>query len=96
MLERLAAHSGVRKCYAGLHDWRCRQGSVHRLSATIDLEPIATALLGSKERWAESLGEALGLAKMESREEERLALNCPVHVARGPRFFVSWLIRSTA
>jgi hypothetical protein len=96
VLERLAAQSGARKCYVGLHDWRCGQGSAHRLSATIDLDPIATALVHGKERWPESLGEALGQTKMESRTERRLALNCPMPAARGPRFFVSWLIRWTA
>ena len=96
VLERLTAHSGGRNCYVGLHDWRCGQGSVHRLSATIELDPIAMALVTGKERWAESLGEALGRTKMESREERRLAFNCPMPVARGPRFFVSWLIRWTA
>jgi hypothetical protein len=96
VLERLAAHSGARKCYVGLHDWRCREGSAHRLSATIDLDPIAAALVNGKERWPESLGEALGQTKMESRTERRLALNCPMPAARGPRFFVSWLIRWTA
>ena len=95
-LRALAERSGARTCYVGLHDWRCRQGSVHRLSATIELDPIATALVNGKECWAESLGEALGLTKMESREERRLALNCPMPAARGPRFFVSWLIRWTA
>ncbi len=96
VIERLTAQSGARKCYVGLHDWRWRQGSIHRLSATIELDPIATALVTGKERWAETLGEALGQTKMESREERRLALNCPMPVARGPRFFVSWLIRWTA
>jgi hypothetical protein len=38
VLERLAAQSGARKCYVGMHDWRCREGSAHRLSATIDLD----------------------------------------------------------
>ena len=96
VLERLAAQSGARKCYVGMHDWRCGQGSAHRLSATIDLDPIATALVIGKERWPERLGEALGQMKMESRTERRLALNCPRPAARGPRFFVSWLIRWTA
>ena len=96
VLERLAAQSGARKCYVGMHDWRCREGSAHRLSATIDLDPIATALVNGKERWPESLGEALSQTKMESRTERRLALNCPMPAARGPRFFVSWLIRWTA
>jgi hypothetical protein len=96
VLERLAAHSGARKCYVGLHDWRCRQGSAHRLSATIDLDPIATALVNGKERWPESLGETLGQTKMESRTERRLAFNCPMTAAGGPRFFVSWLICWTA
>jgi hypothetical protein len=79
-----------------LHDWRCLEGSAHRLSAEIDLDPIATALVNGKERWAESLGEALGQSKMESRTERKLTLNCPMTVGRGPRFFVSWLIRWTA
>ena len=96
VLERLAAQSGARKCYVGMHDWRCREGSAHRLSATIDLDPIATALVTGKERWAESLGEALGQTEMESRTERRLALNCRMPAARGPRFFVSWLMRWTA
>jgi hypothetical protein len=96
VLERLAAHSGARRWYVGVHDWRCRESSAHRLSATIDLDPIATALVNGKERWPESLGEALGQTKMESRAERRLALNCPMPAARGPRFFVSWLIRWTA
>jgi hypothetical protein len=96
VIERLAECSGARRCYVGLHDWRCREGSAHRLSATIDLDRIATALVTDKERWAESLGEALGQMKMESRTERRLALNCPTAVGRGPRFFVSWLIRWTA
>ena len=96
VLERLAAQSGARKCYVGMHDWRCREGSAHRLSATIDLDPIATALVTGKERWPQSLGEALGQTEMESRTERRLALNCPMRAARGPRFFVSWLIRWTA
>jgi hypothetical protein len=96
VLERLAAQSGARKCYVGMHDWRCREGSAHRLSATIDLDPIATALVNGKERWPERLGEALGQTKMESRTERRLALNCPMRAARGPRFFVSWLMRWTA
>ena len=96
VMERLAAHSGARQCYVGFHDWRCRQGSAHRLSATIDLDPIATALVDGKKRWAESLGEALGQTTMESRTERKLALNCPMTVGRGPRFFVSWLIRWTA
>jgi hypothetical protein len=96
VLERLAERSGARTCYVGLHDWRRLQGSVHRLSATIDLDPIATALVNGKEGWAENLGKALGKTKIESREEKRLTLNCPIPAARGPRFFVSWLMRWTA
>jgi hypothetical protein len=96
VLERLAERSGARTCYVGLHDWRRLQGSVHQLSATIALDPIATALVNGKEGWAENLGEALGNTKIESREETRLTLNCPMPAARGPRFFVSWLMRWTA
>jgi hypothetical protein len=96
VLERLAERSGARTCYVGLHDWRCRQGSVHQLSATVELDPIATALVNSKEGWAENLGRALGNTKIESREERKLTLNCPMPAVRGPRFFVSWLMRWTA
>ena len=95
VLERLAERSGARTCYVGLHDWRCRQDSVHRLSATIELDPIVTALVNGKDGWAENLGEALGNMKSESREERRLTLNCPMPAASGPRFFVSWLMRWT-
>jgi hypothetical protein len=96
VLERLAERAGARTCYVGLHDWRCLQGSVHQLSATIELNPIATALVNGKERWVENLGEALGNTKIESREERRLTLNCRMPAAGGPRFFVSWLMRWTA
>jgi len=96
VLERLAERAGARTCYVGLHDWRCLQGSVHQLSATIELDPIATALVNGKEGWAENLGDALGKTKIERREERRLTLNCPMPAARGPRFFVSWLMRWTA
>jgi hypothetical protein len=95
VLERLAERSGARTCYVGLHDWRCLQDSVHRLSARIELDQIATALVKGKEGWAESLGKALGNTKIESREERRLTLNCPMPAASGPRFFVSWLMRWT-
>jgi len=96
VLERLAERASARRCYVGLHDWRCLQGSVHQLSATIELDPIATALVNGKEGWAENLGGALGKTKIESREDRRLTLNCPMPAARGPRFFVSWLMRWTA
>jgi hypothetical protein len=95
VLERLAERAGARTCYVGLHDWRCRQDSVHQLSATIELDPIATALVNGEEGWAENLGKALGKTKIESREERRLTLNCPMPAASGPRFFVSWLMRWT-
>jgi hypothetical protein len=95
VLERLAERAGARTCYVGLHDWRCRQDSVHQLSATIELDPIVTALVNGKEGWAESLGKALGNTKIKSREERRLTLNCPMPAASGPRFFVSWLMRWT-
>ncbi len=95
VLERLAERAGARTCYVGLHDWRCRQDSVHQLSATIELDPIVTALVNGKEGWAESLGKALGKTKIESQEERRLTLNCPMPAASGPRFFVSWLMRWT-
>jgi hypothetical protein len=95
VLERLAERAGARTCYVGLHDWRCRQDSVHQLSATIELDPIVTALVNGEEGWAENLGKALGKTKIESREERRLTLNCPMPAASGPRFFVSWLMRWT-
>jgi hypothetical protein len=92
--ERLAENSSARTCYVGLHDWRCRQRSAHRLSGSIKLDPIAEALVSGKDRWAGKLGEALALAK-NGFEERRLALDCAAPAAQGPRFFVSWLMRWT-
>jgi TolB-like protein len=101
----------MRKLPASLDAWGAYQRGMWHLSKAsaedtilaekffqraIDLDPIATALVNGKERWAESLGKAVGQMKMESRTERKLALNCPMPAARGPRFFVSWLIRWTA
>ena len=93
ILERLAESSGARTCYAGLHDWRCRSGVGHTLSGTIDLDPIADALLNGKEEWVEGLGEALVAAKDGRPAERRLQLKCAAPSGRGPRSFVSWLMR---
>ena len=93
ILERLAESSGAHTCYAGLHDWRCRQGVGHTLSGTIDLDPIAGALLNGKEEWVEGLGEALVAAKDGRPAERRLQLKCSAPSGRGPRSFVSWLMR---
>jgi len=93
--ERFAENSSACTCYVGLHDWRCRQRSTHRLSGSIRLDPIAEALVSGKDRWAAKLGAALALAKKDSCEERRLALDCAAPAAQGPRFFVSWLIRWT-
>ena len=95
ILERLAESSGARTCYAGAHDWRCRSGVGHTLSGTIDLDPIAAALVNGKEDWVEGLGEALLAAKDGGRTERRLQLECTMPSGRGPRFFVSWLMRWT-
>ncbi len=95
-LERLAEHSGARTCYLGLHDWRCARTAAHTLRGSIELDRIAAALVNDKERWAEGLGSALGLAKEKHREERKLALTCPGPAANGPRFFVSWLMRWSA
>lgn len=96
ILERLAEGSGARTCYAGLHDWRCRRGLGHTLSGSIDLDPIAAALTNGKEEWTKGLGEALLLAKDGSRNKRKLQLECAITSGRGPRFFVSWLMRWTA
>ena len=93
ILERLAESSGAHTCYAGLHDWRCRSGVGHTLSGTIDLDPIAAALLNGKEEWVERLGEALVAAKDGTPAERRLQLKCATPSGRGPRTFVSWLMR---
>lgn len=93
VLERLAENSGAWTCYAGLHDWRCREGMGHTLSGTIDLDPIAGALVNGKEEWAEGLGEALLAAKDGKREKQTLQLECAMPSGRGPRFFVSWQMR---
>lgn len=95
ILQRLAEGSGARTCYEGAHDWRCRSGAGHMLSGTIDLEPITTALANGKEDWAEGLGGALLAAKDGGRKERRLQLECTMPSGRGPRFFVSWLMRWT-
>jgi hypothetical protein len=94
VLERLAGSSGARTDYVGLHDWRCRQGSAHTLSGSINLDPIATALRTGKTRWAESLGQALALANEGGQTERRLDLDCAI--SAGPRFFVSWRMGWTA
>jgi hypothetical protein len=96
ILERLAEGLSVRTRYVGLHDWRCRQGSAHTLSGSIDLDPIAAALVKGKDQWAASLGEALGLAKEDGQKERSLAFDCAMQTGHGPRFFVSWLMRRTA
>jgi hypothetical protein len=96
ILERLAESGGARTCYAGSHDWRCRQGAMHALSGSIDLDPIAASLVTGQEDWADRLGQALLLAKDGSRKERKLALECAMPSGRGPRFFVSWLMRWTA
>jgi hypothetical protein len=93
ILERLAESSGARTCYSGRHDWRCRLGVGHTLSGSIDLDPIAAALVNAKEEWAEGLGEALLAAKDGRREEQKLQLECTLPSGRGPRFFVSWQMR---
>ena len=93
ILERLAENSGARTCYAGLHDWRCRQRVGHALSGSIELEGIADALLNGKEDWPESLGVALLGAEDGRPAERRLQLKCPARSGRGPRFFVSWQMR---
>jgi hypothetical protein len=93
ILERLAESSGARTCYAGLHDWRCRQGVGHTLSGTIDLDPIAAALVNAEEQWVEGLGEALVAAKDGTPAERRLQLKCAAPSGRGPRYFVSWQMR---
>ena len=93
ILQRLAESSGAWTCYAGLHDWRCRRGVGHTLSGTIDLHPIAAALVNAKEEWAGGLGEALLAAKDGRREEQKLQLECALPAGHGPRSFVSWLMR---
>ena len=95
ILERLAESSGAHTCYAGLHDWRRRSGVGHTLSGTIDLDPIAGALLNGKEEWVEGLGEALVAAKDGTPAERRLQLKCTAPSGRSPRSFISWLMRWT-
>ena len=93
ILERLAESSGARTCYSGQHDWRCRQRVGHTLSGTIDLDPIAAALVNAKEEWAEGLGEALAAEKDGAPAVRRLQLECAAPSGRGPRCFVSWQMR---
>jgi hypothetical protein len=67
----------------------------HTLSGSIDLDPIAAALVNGKEEWAKGLGEALLMAKDRGRNERKLQLECTMTSGRSPRFFVSWLMRWT-
>jgi hypothetical protein len=91
ILERLAESSGARTCYSGLHDWRCRQRVGHTLSGTIDLDPIAAALVNATGEWAECLGEALLVAeKYGTPAVRRLRLECALPSGNGPRSFISW------
>lgn len=96
VLERLAESSGAVTRYVGCHDWRCRTGSAHRLSGSIELDGIAQALVSGEGHWAEALGAALvstaGATKRdEGRQEVSMELD---HTAASdsPRFFVSWLM----
>jgi hypothetical protein len=93
ILERLAESSGARTCYAGAHDWRCRPSLGHMLSGSIDLDPIAAALVNGEEDWPEALGEAFLAANDGTSAERRLQLECAVPSGRGPRSFVSWQMR---
>jgi hypothetical protein len=93
ILERLAESSGAHTYYAGLHDWRCRSGVGHTLSGTIDLDPIAGALVNGEEEWVEGLCEALVAAKDGTPAERRLQLKCTAPSGRSPRSFISWLMR---
>ena len=93
ILERLSEGSGARTCYSGQHDWRCRQRVGHTLSGTIDLDPIAAALVNGKEEWAEGLGEALVAEKDGAPAVRRLQLECAAPSGSGPRCFVSWQMR---
>ena len=93
ILERLAESSGARTCYSGRHDWRCRQRVGHTLSGTIDLDPIAAALVDAKEEWAEGLAEALVAEKDGTPAVRRLQLEYTAPSGRGPRSFVSWQMR---
>jgi hypothetical protein len=96
VLRRLAENSGAATSYVGLHDWRCRRGTMHSLSGSIDLDLIAMALVTGKDRWAENLGEAIALAKENGLEKKGLYLDCAMRPDHGPRFFVSWLMGWTA
>jgi len=60
---------------------------------TIDLDPIAAALVNAKEEWAENLGEALVAEKDGAPALRRLQLECAAPSGRGPHFFVSWQMR---
>ena len=67
-------------------------GVGHTLSGTIDLDPIAAALVNGRV-WVERLGEALVAAKDGRPAERRLQLKCTLPSGRGPRSFVSWQMR---
>lgn len=93
VLERLAESSGAVTRYVGCHDWRCRAGSAHRLSGSLKLDGIATALVRGEHQWATRLAEALASATDENgeRQERNVLLDAPA-AADSPRFFVSWLM----
>jgi hypothetical protein len=96
VLERLAESSGAVTRYVGCHDWRCRTGSAHRLSGSIDLGEITQALASGEGHWAEALGGALiPAAEASEHKEGRQELSMELdHAAASdsPRFFVSWLM----
>ena len=96
VLERLAESSGAVTRYVGCHDWRCRTGSAHRLSGSIELDGIERALTGGERHWAEALGGALiAAAETGERNGRRQDVSLELdHDAApdSPRFFVSWLM----
>jgi hypothetical protein len=98
VLTRLAESAGAVTAYAGSHDWRRQQGSTHGLAGRVRLDGLADALNESKDHWAARLGEALVVASRQEggeAEERRVALDSPVP-GRGPRYYVSWLLRFPA
>jgi hypothetical protein len=96
ILQRLAEGTSACTAYAGTHDWRYSGGATHTLAGTIDLDGVAAALDQGGDVWSGCLGAALFAANEGHRNEQRLKLRCTMPAGRGPRYFVSWIMRWAA
>jgi hypothetical protein len=93
ILQHLAESGGAVTRFVGCHDWRCQSGAVHKLSASIELDAIASAVAGGEGAWAESLAAALaGAGRQVVARQQRWVRQAGAAAADSPRYFVSWLM----